>query len=539
MNAKIETLRIVLDLNLPRPTKVYLTKNLFYFPPINKTKGGGDEPTHKSEDIAVGGAVSNYPLFTFDAKYAVDKLQSAKSSKMRIEYFFNSNLFAKLLRNQPIATTEEEKHENAKYNIMCMFGCFFPTSFPTKYNIQSSFDANIEKNTSTNSEFTFDDENGSSFSYIRLVSGIYTVTRLTWINDIINDTTYRYLLNEIIKYNKWEIQQKETLKKKIHEQQANFKKLRDEFVKRQQSAANITRQLDNPDIKKYIRSVTDSINFSDALPKIKDQYAFFFGNVTEIKDYIPIVMKIKESTDKMPRDFLQFLPSEFDKIYNSAKEISIDIQTLDAIENPNKINPQNKALIQKLKEYSDLQKIISIVRTFIEPYRKTSNPGLQSLIKNFVFSDLSEMEKKKRKEKELNIRDFATYVENTFLSKNTSSAKTFSNDLLDIGIVMTNLPYIDRNKKQINRARKLDVRAQLDVFKGIMNESNIKCIHRGTVVEATYNSLKKQSLASNPSELDKIRLYLDINSISQKKGGKSRKLSSKKMKKTRKQRNSI
>jgi hypothetical protein len=63
---------------------------------------------------------------------------------------------------------------------------------------------------------------------------------------------------------------------------------------------------------------------------------------------------------------------------------------------------------------------------------------------------------------------------------------------------------------------------QVDVFKGIMTNSNVQCIHRNRVLENIYESLKLNGDQSSSVELDKYRGYLDFDGIStEKKGGKT------------------
>jgi hypothetical protein len=202
MPVNVETIYLNLNFNIPGSKNRYLTRSMFYFPSPDQKK--------------VGGALTNFPFFTFDVKYSADELKSLTRENL-ISVFFDKEKFLRLVSGKSISLSPGEKFENGNHNIMCMLGCMFPTNFPVQSNIQNSFESKIEKKVNINDEFDFSND-GTIFSYIQLGGSVYTVTKSLWINDIINNTTFQKLLTELNKYNEWEAKQKNELLKKIEVQ---------------------------------------------------------------------------------------------------------------------------------------------------------------------------------------------------------------------------------------------------------------------------------------------------------------------------------
>jgi hypothetical protein len=95
---------------------------------------------------------------------------------------------------------------------------------------------------------------------------------------------------------------------------------------------------------------------------------------------------------------------------------------------------------------------------------------------------------------------------------------------LNAGVSLSKLPFMKNGKLIKLQNRRLEIQVQIDVFKGIITNDKIKCIHRNAVLEKLYESLKTNE-AKETVELDKLRPYLDFDAIKlvDKKGGKSRK----------------
>ena len=505
MSLNVETIKVILDINLPTPAKVYLTKNLFHFPTTDEKKGGAN---------------SNYPFFTFDAKYSTDKLHSIPGHKDRIMCFFNDVAFRRILEDQHIAKDDNDRKDNAKYNVMCMLGCMFPTYFPIENNIQGSFETKIENNFFPNQDFSFSD---TQFSYIRLKTGVYTVTRALWVNDIINNKAYRDLIDGILKYNSWELKKKEELVKRVEDMQKKFDEAMAKFIKStlEQVLQQIKKVIEYYDKNSkgllYSKTITDLSNKMKGLSSAKKD------------SQVDLIVDVNKIFKNLPSEVRQLvITSEFNTIYEMAKSLKGERVILEILDNPEKKKKyeKDKDILEKLKEFSNLSEVIDIAKKYITPHRISSNKQFQNLIENFVNGGGSHS-------KDSNLMSFAAYVNSSFLSRkiNKSSSSAFSSELLNSGVILTNLSYVNKKTgKLVRRERRIEANVKLNVFKGILTAANIFCVQRNAVLESTYKHLKESGGNSSGVEIeDQSHLYLDMTSlVSDKKGGKTAKKRSKK-----------
>jgi hypothetical protein len=210
--------------------------------------------------------------------------------------------------------------------------------------------------------------------------------------------------------------------------------------------------------------------------------------------------------------YADLIPREFLTIIKYAKIINSDNIILYAIEHPEYIKKVGKEMREILNKYKNIGQIVSILTEFSSPKLNSSNPELQKLIDDFI---------KNKETVDKNIKGFAAYVKNNYIMKRKSFNSPYSTDLLNVGVSLSNLPFLKNGKMVKLNNRKLEIQVQIDVFRGIINNDKIKCIHRNAVLEKIYESLKINDV-NETVELDKVRPYLDFDSI-KKQGGKSRK----------------
>jgi hypothetical protein len=499
MPVNIETIYINLNFNIPGSIDRYLTRNLFYFPSADEKK--------------VGGTLTKYPFFTFDIKYPEDELKNLTREQV-ISVFFDKEQFSRLVSGKPISLTSGEKFENGNYNIMCMLGCMFPTVFPVQSNIQNSFESKIEKKVNINDEFDFSND-GTIFSYIQLGGSVYTVTKSLWINDIINNTTFQKLLTELNKYNDWEAKQKSELLKQIELQKKKFmeaiKIIRKEYIDK--TLEEIEKILTRGRSGYRNRDILENIKAKNTMPLLKEEFSNFFSNQTDINKLVNITIKIKKLLEKM-YSYADLIPREFLTVIKYAKIINSDKLILYVIEHPEYSKKVSKEMIELLRKYKNIDQIVSILAEFSTPKLNTSNSELQKLIDDFI---------KNKDSVSRNIKGFASYVKNTYMMKTKVFTSPYSTDLLNVGVSLSKLPFLKNGKLVKLQNRRLEIQVQIDAFKGIITNDKIKCIHRNTVLEKLYESLKTNE-AKETVELDKLRPYLDFDSIKPvvKQGGKSR-----------------
>jgi hypothetical protein len=517
MPIKVETIYININFNVPGAVDRYLTRNLFYFPKVQSKPA-----------TMVGGALSKYPFFTFDVKYPIDEFKKLGREKL-VSVFFDKELFLNLLSGREIATTPNQQFENGNYNIMCMLGCMFPTSFPVPSNLQNSFEVKIEKRVNSNGNIDFSNE-GSIFAYIQLGGSVYTVTKSLWINDIINNKTFKRLLDELNKYNDWENKQKNELLKQIEVQKKKMNDVKTIFLKRYPNTASLLDRLtavidqNSNDVGRG-RYFLEHIKAKEALPDLRSQFSLFFASQTNVDSVVTIAMKIKKIIEKLGL-YSQLIPAEFISIIKYAKIINSDKLILYVIEHPEYIKKVSKEMREILRKYKNIDQIIKSLQEFSSPVLNTSNAELQKLIDDFIKTKDSVLK---------NVKGFAAYVRSLYILKAKNLTAPYSTDLLNIGVALSKLPFIKNGKLIKTQDRRLEIQIQLDAFKGIITSDNVKCIHRNAVLEKLYESLRLNSESKETVELDKVRPYLDFGSI-KKTGGKSFKKRSTKKNVTRKHR---
>jgi hypothetical protein len=294
-------------------------------------------------------------------------------------------------------------------------------------------------------------------------------------------------------------------------------KAKDYFIKYYDSTSKVLR-----DITQIIeqersygyrrRDVLENIKVKRLLPDLKREFDEFYSNQRNIDKVVTISLKIKKLTDSLSEDSA-FIPKEFLTIAKYAKLINSDKTVLYVIEHPEYVKKLSKEMKETVGKYKNINQIISIVKDFSSPKLNTSNDRLQKLIEDFV---------KTKDTVSINVKGFAGYVREVYINKVKTIASKYSTDLLNVGIGISNLPFIKNGKLVKVQDRRLDVQLQIDVFKGIITKDNVKCIHRNAVLEKLYESLTLNGDTKETVELDKNRPYLDFGAI-KKQGGKSKK----------------
>jgi hypothetical protein len=164
--------------NIPGKKEIVFSRRLFY------------NPEFKEED----GQLSEYPFLVLNRKYNVDTIRKMTLFD-KISFFFNENV---LLSREDAYTGEildANNYDNdyIRNNVLVMLETLFPTNYPVANDINNSFDIlNGELMTGL-----LGASNYGRYSYLQ-DDGIYTFRKLTWLNDIINHSEYRELVNKYV-----------------------------------------------------------------------------------------------------------------------------------------------------------------------------------------------------------------------------------------------------------------------------------------------------------------------------------------------------
>ncbi len=164
--------------------------------------------------------ISEYPFFTADVKYDEKFLQSKPYYKI-LSIFFGKKQFIKAItkNTNPVITTDPATiMKNANENIMTMLRLLFPISYPIKNNLNTSYRKYFLNQPPAISLESIDVKSMFSsgeitplgkrtYSYLKMQSGICTVSEVIWLNDVLNNKLYRELIDKIIEYTDWKEKQ--------------------------------------------------------------------------------------------------------------------------------------------------------------------------------------------------------------------------------------------------------------------------------------------------------------------------------------------
>ena len=201
MSIEINELQINLLTNIPGKNKLTFTKDIVYHPDMEK-------PSINKFPYLVSNI--ELPKSAFDG-YPYDKL---------VNMFFNRNVLlneVKKLYNkgssedykQEITTEPDKIMEIEKRNVYLIMKLLFPTKYFVVKNYHSSYDYVVPGKTTLDVGFHFNPLK-TKFSYIK-DSDVYTITKVTWLNDILNHPSYKELITKTMTFLKTRKQRKARL----------------------------------------------------------------------------------------------------------------------------------------------------------------------------------------------------------------------------------------------------------------------------------------------------------------------------------------
>jgi len=194
MSINIEQIIVMVDTSIPEKEPFKLTSSLLYHPSLKKGK------SYK---------LSELPYFTSEVRYPYKDLYylAKLDYKKIVRFFFDKKYFElkmiRFLKNFDLNvknTLEKEKENILKFNVKIMLELLFPTYFPTTRNHTSSFQEYIKQSIDSDMSFKGVLTTAHNFSYLKLDGKIYTITKVIWLNDLLNHPIYRNFLDEFINY---------------------------------------------------------------------------------------------------------------------------------------------------------------------------------------------------------------------------------------------------------------------------------------------------------------------------------------------------
>jgi hypothetical protein len=339
-----------------------------------------DKPGDKPEDIVT---LNTLPYFTIDKKYPLDILIK-KTYKQRIEFFFNLEKFKELA----IYTDEKLELDNAdvinyivENNVMVMIELLFPTKFMAFNNFHTSYD-HVFGNSSLK-RMLVNPARPINYSYLKLSDGnIYTFTRLTWMNDILNHPMYKEFISQYSIFMTWHKREK----KKI-ENQMNM---------------SIDKIVDivNRTILNILIGIKKSFNIYDVNSDFDD---FVFDMTENNYNIVTTLVTFKNMLDKIKKNDMTFdnlIKNAGFKENNKNDKHFIDkaIKTINDNLKKEETNELNAEKIEKNITVSTIEENIYVkINNFIEKnfnVTKRNKPSVLNLTKFIEPIDETKKEKK-------------------------------------------------------------------------------------------------------------------------------------------------
>lgn len=467
MSIIVEELIIYLDTGIPNSTKddkepINLTSSLIYIPnkgpPQSNIQKGGlnkDKDIEDSSTSEKSNVVGNYPLnknpfITPTIRYDEINLQPffLTGYKNIVSFFFNKKLFTEKLNsltrgmklNKVKIKKEEEdykdKMDTIEFNINFMLNKLFPTNFPSKNNIVSTFNQYILNSSGSNSyKDTFNNLFKNDFSYLKLDSKVYTISKISILDDMINNPFYRKIVNLYINFSNSSLDQQTRIKNDLIK---NFKILM--FKLEVNSVDDITKNIEPK--KEYHKNNIKNLNITNYLIQRTKNGKLINGFQKSSED-----ADIKLKTYNGPRSNVSSTTiSNQEILVNNLKIIVENLSNLKdfrelSIEIIDK-DIDDKNLYNMIEDKVD--ELFTYIKNINEAYEKiSSNSNISIGIDNDFEKDFKE--KIKILNKEVTTLSYLKKISKQYLDKKTTSLNFTNEDDKDF-IDFANKKYPSINK---------------------------------------------------------------------------------------------
>ena len=519
---KIDNIEIMITTN--RNAKpVPLTKDMLYVPKkkdetesvksVVEEKTSKDEDKEKEKEEAKYSNISKYPFIAINARIPFDVLRM-KPRKEIIKALFHESEFMKLM--QPVVVEgDEKKHSGILHdNALNILKLLFPTSFPFTNDITESM--NHLLGGSIVNLGLFEEK---QISYIKINGSVQTISKVVWLNDIMNHPLYYDFMKSMNKYIEWANKNRDNIEyggKKV------LDKITAAILKNYQEYNTNPRSYDDTDFNNSITKVQgEQQSQMRSLIKDEKRYAILNKNVQAFNLFVndfhkKIMDKMKRGEDDNTiKEFIsnkleqfsdlnrvyaltsQYIPSILKKIFKHIKDYSeskfyiFRRNIFDRSFNPilNLLSPDLSSKNSDFKIYDETREKF---KKFCSPTLKLKggivsmdaiqgdNKGIQKVIDSFVGITDGEIDEK-------NI--FPKYFYNIlreFISQETKKEITVSNELRSFRLGV--------NAQNFGRDSLpgFQIYVRLDLLDGELNDKNIsqiKCKFEDLSLTGKFNKL--------------------------------------------------
>lgn len=505
--SNIVKIKLLLDLNIPGSKYIPLTYDRLYL---------SKEDKEQLEEIAP----SELPFFSYHVQYATDQLQKLSYGE-RVQTFFNEQLFReRILRfRNTIEKDPDKQHKNAKVNLLLMVEVLFPIQYPVRDNIHVSFDEYIAKRATpihTTHSILPDfilrlfRHNQEHSSMLQLHDGVYTVTGVTIVNDIIHSKSYRENIEKLSQFVMWRKNKVEDLEELFKKQQMNVVALFPETLKIIQNKetketldAELT-ELAKP-YARYSIGGTNPLTLKSPLQKIHDELNSSSPNTTVIQDQLFEIYTLNSKRNSQRA----ILPNKLDtrefrylldeNVKNKVGRIVID----DYFTSPKRIydvlfgskskteeDKISELIKTQLNKYPEWKYLFTLVQTMIPPKQFVTNRKLQALVTSFIQGTTDK--------NSIDLLKFATLVHHFMTSPKADTIAPQIKELFELGILVSNSSENkEKDKKeftfQMEENNVVEVTLITDLVKGVLTEATLKdirCIYKNAMLVEKYKELR-------------------------------------------------
>lgn len=505
-----------------------LTRNMIYLLPKKEDE---EDDTEKEENIQKGVEETKkdvlYPFFTDFTKFSVTKILKLPREE-QIDTFFNKNKFKKLI-GSVVVTDIDERNKNAQDNLVIMLNIFFPTVFPIQSNISETFSENMKN---VLFETSIQNENRGTFAilgdlfgrentygYLN-ISKPHSVTKITIINDIINDPLFNNIIQPSINFQNW---RKETINTYSLNSSNLLKLIKttiNDSLKSIQNTLSDTSSISYIDLLK-IRNKNSGLNRDASHPPIL--LVPYFDTLmklqtSDVDKIINVFIEIKKLSDQA-KDKPNYIPYSirslpgFNSLYDNSIKYGIDNGTKNAIEDVsisfnyiNKLikkekfqNYLEKEVANRINTFSQLTSFKNIIQKYKTPLRYYSNK-LLGIVFNESITNIS------------SFLEFVDFLQKVTIEERPEDKYLSNNEMIDklqtgVMSVYDKESYVTKNKdekeidplyEKINKY--YDCFVNFELFDGLLNDDiidTIQCPYRNDYLVADYEFIKN-SEKNNP-----------------------------------------
>jgi len=505
-NIGIQPIFIRFSTNINNNNAQIFTKNMLY----------GKFQKDDDNDNSLNNKLSEYPLFTNNVKLPINSILKLTKDQ-QIELFFNPLAFKKLVGNY-VENDIEIRNRNARDNFITLLNILFPIPFPIKSNIRETFSENIQDSVVNlaldGNESMFSmisdifDEKKNEYGYLNL-SGVYTITKITIINDVINDPIFSELINNSINFQNFrnekikELTQetnnlldkiKSVISKSLLSIQNEFKNINTNVYQSYQRVknkkSNINRDAKHPPylMEPYIENIINE-NINNTQTIITN-----FNKLYELKEssndanYIPYIFLNIPGFNDLLNDSYNYYIQKY--LLNTISDLNnANVLIKKEKETPKLLSNVEKRTVTIIKSYNIFDSFLEIFKKYKTPMRTYTNENLSKLMNN----------------SNINMNDFIKFIEyiNKVNKEERPDDDLLNNenmkDKLQTGIMcISETTQNDKDKNPLNKEtnKHYDTMINFELMKGNLTDKNIddiKCNYKNEYLLELYDKLKYEN----------------------------------------------